>query len=85
MYTEAMAAKRAIVVIRMDAQSKNRLDTLCQKLGMTQLAVTTRMANWFLSQNDTVQAVVLGSLSKESMRPLVRTLLRRVAANAPRK
>jgi precorrin-6B methylase 2 len=74
-----MATKCSIVAIQMDAQSKARLEKVCERLGMTQLAVTTRMAKWFLSQDDTVQAVVLGSLSKESMRPLVRTLLQRVA------
>jgi hypothetical protein len=80
-----MASKRAIMRIQMDAQSKNRLEKLCEKRGMTQIAMMSRMVNWFLAQDETVQAMVLGSLSEESMGPLARTLLERLVGQQSQK
>jgi hypothetical protein len=80
-----MAAKRAIMRIQMDAQAKTRMEKLCEKRGMTQVAMTSRVMNWFLDQDETVQAMVLGSLSEESMAPLARTLLERLAQHDSRK
>ena len=64
--------------IQMDGQAKNKLEKLCEKRGMTQIAMMSRMVNWFLSQDETVQALVLGSLSEQAMGPLARTLLERL-------
>jgi len=64
--------------IQVDAQTKSRMDKLCDKRGMTQIALMSRVANWFLNQDETVQALVLGALSEESLAPLARTLLERL-------
>ena len=73
-----MASKRAILRIQMDQQIKGRLGKFCEKRGMTQVAMMSRIANWFLAQDETVQAMVLGSLSEDSMGPLARKLLERL-------
>ncbi len=65
--------------MQMDAQSKARMDKLCEKRGMTQIAMMSRVVNWFLVQDETVQALVLGSLSEQSLGPVARTLLQRLA------
>jgi hypothetical protein len=74
-----MATKHAKVVVPLDRQSKTRLEKLCGKCGMTQIAMMSRIVNWFVRQDDTVQTMVLGSLSPESMAPLARKLLQRLA------
>jgi len=80
-----MAAKRAIMRIQMDAQSKTRMEKLCEKRGMTQIAMMSRVVNWFLAQDETVQALVLGSLSEASMGPLAQKLLERLVAEESHK
>ena len=64
--------------IQLDSQSKARLDKLCEKRGMTQIAMMSRMVNWFLNQDETIQALVLGSLSETALGPLAKTLLKRL-------
>jgi hypothetical protein len=41
-------------------QAKSNLETSCDKRGMTQVATTSRIVEWFCKQNDVVQAAVLG-------------------------
>jgi predicted transcriptional regulator len=71
-----MAARRAIMRIQLDSGTKHELDGLCEKRGMTQIAVMSRLVRWFVKQDDTIQAAVLESLSPESLSRLARQLLK---------
>jgi predicted transcriptional regulator len=71
-----MAARRAIMRIQLDAGTKHELDELCEKRGMTQIAVMSRLVRWFVKQDDTIQAAVLKSLSQESLSQLAKQLLK---------
>jgi predicted transcriptional regulator len=75
-----MAAKRSIMRIQLDVQAKQKLDKLCERRGMTQIAVMSRVVNWFVGQDETIQAIVLGSLSEQSMGSLARMVLKKMAA-----
>lgn len=75
-----MAAKRSIMRIQLDLQAKQKLDKLCERRGMTQIAVMSRVVNWFVAQDETIQAIVLGSLSEQSMGSLARMVLKKIAA-----
>lgn len=75
-----MAAKRSIMRIQLDAQAKQKLDKLCERRGMTQIAVMSRVVNWFVIQDETIQAIVLGSLSEQSMGSLARMMLKKIAS-----
>ena len=46
--------------IQLDSGTKHELDGLCEKRGMTQIAVMSRLVRWFVKQDDTIQAAVLG-------------------------
>jgi hypothetical protein len=78
-----MAAKRAIMRIQLDASAKNELDRLCEKRGMTQIAVMSRLVGWFIRQDDVIQTAVMETLSEGAMAQLARQLLKRLSAERP--
>lgn len=73
-----MAARRAILRIQLDSTKKGELDQLCEKRGMTQIAVMSRLVDWFIKQDDMIQTAVMSSLTEESLSRLARQLLRRM-------
>lgn len=73
-------AKRAVIRLQLDLAAKQQLDRLCEKRGMTQISVLSRLVKWFGRQDEFVQASVLGLLSEEMLGGLSHTLLKRLAA-----
>ena len=72
-----MSAKSSFVRIQLDTSAKERIDTLCQRRGMTQVAAMSRLVHWFSLQDDAIQTVVLHSLSHGSMSALATSLLKK--------
>ena len=77
-----MSAKRAIIRLQLEASAKQGLDDLCERRGMTQIAVMSRLVRWLVAQDEVVQASVLGLLSQETLGDLSQALLKRLAAGA---
>jgi hypothetical protein len=75
-----MAGKRAIMRIQLDMSAKAELDKLCEKRGMTQIAVMTRLVGWFVRQDELIQTSVMSSLSDGSISQLAKQLLKRLAS-----
>jgi hypothetical protein len=71
-----MAAKRSIMRIQLDTAAKDRLDVICKRRGMTQIAVMSRLVNWFSLQDDYIQLAVLQTLTDASMASLAKSLLK---------
>jgi hypothetical protein len=68
------AQRRVIMRIELFPRAKSHLETLCDRLGMTQVATTSRVIEWFAEQTDLVQAAILG-LYPESIRAEVAQLI----------
>jgi predicted transcriptional regulator len=66
--------------IQLDAGAKEELDELCDKRGMTQIAVMSRLVGWFVKQDDVIQTAVMASLSEPAMQRLARQLLKQLAS-----
>ncbi|MGA2440956.1 MAG: hypothetical protein ABSH08_08355 [Tepidisphaeraceae bacterium] len=66
--------------IQLDAGAKEELDELCDKRGMTQIAVMSRLVGWFVKQDDVIQTAVMASLSEPAMRHLAKQLLKQLAS-----
>jgi hypothetical protein len=81
MRKKIMAAKRAIMRIQLDASAKGDLDKFCDKRGMTQIAVMSRLVSWFVHQDDMIQSSVMGSLSEGSFAKLAKQLLKNLASH----
>src|SRR5688572_1828665 len=81
-----MSAKRAVIRLQLEISAKQGLDDLCERRGMTQIAVMSRLVRWLVVQDEVVQASVLGLLSQETLGDLSQALLKRLAAGegAPR-
>jgi hypothetical protein len=79
-----MAAKRAIMRVQLDDVAKDRLDDICKRRGMTQIALMSRLVNWFSQQDDYIQTAVLQSLSEGTMSSLAKTLLKRLSSEKGR-
>jgi hypothetical protein len=71
-----MPAKTSFLRIQMDATAKERLDSLCERRGMTHVAAISRLMHWFSQQDEVMQTVVLHSLSEGSMSTLAKSLLK---------
>ena len=74
-----MSAKRAVVRLQLDLDAKRRLDDLCEKRGMTQIAVISRLVVWFTKQNDLIQTAILGGLRPGDLAALSKLILKRLS------
>lgn len=75
-----MPSQRAIMRIQLDADAKEELDRICDKRGMTQIAVMSRLVGWFVKQDDVIQTAVMASLSEPTLGRLAKQLLKRIAS-----
>jgi hypothetical protein len=71
--------KRAIVRLQLNLSAKKKLDDLCGTRGMTQLTVMSRLVDWFTDQDDVTQTAVLSRLAPESLAPMARKMLDKLA------
>jgi hypothetical protein len=72
-------SKRVVVRIQLDLEAKDALDGLCDRRGMTQIAVMSRLVKWLVQQDDFVQTAVLSGLDKETLASLSKRLLQRLS------
>ncbi len=69
-----------IFYLLFDDAAKQAVDTFCDLHGMMQITVVSRLLNWFLRQDEVVQATILGALSKPAdVANASLTILRRLA------
>jgi predicted transcriptional regulator len=75
-----MLDRRAIMRIQLDAHAKNALDQLCEKRGMTQIAMMSRLVGWFVKQDEVIQTAVMTSLSEAALGKLAKQMLKQMAS-----
>jgi hypothetical protein len=74
------ASHRVIMRIELYPQAKDHLTDLCSRLGMTQVAATSRLVEWFCEQQDVVQAAVLGLYPEDIRAEVAQMILKRMAS-----
>jgi hypothetical protein len=57
---ERLIMSRCIFRIELTHSARKSLHAVTEKLGMTQVAVTSKMIEWFALQDDAIQKAVLG-------------------------
>jgi hypothetical protein len=72
--------KRVIMRIELFPEAKDKLMEMCDKLGMTQVAATSRLVEWFTDQQDVLQAAVLGLYPEDIRAEVANMVLKRLAA-----
>ena len=72
--------KRAVFRIQLTSEAKKRLLDISDKLGVTQIAVTSKLTEWFALQPETVQAAVLGLYPDAIKTDVAAIILKKMAA-----
>jgi hypothetical protein len=73
--------RRVIMRIELYPEAKQGLTDLCERLGMTQVAATSRVIEWFTTQSDVVQAAILGLYPRDIRAELAEMILKKMAAD----
>jgi hypothetical protein len=77
---EGPMASRIIVRIELTPSAKEALNELTDKAGMTQVALLSRLVEWFSHQTDMIQAAVLGQYPSEIEADIAKLILKRMAS-----
>jgi hypothetical protein len=72
--------RRVIMRIELYPSAKDHLTDMCSRLGMTQVAATSRLVEWFCEQQDVVQAAVLGLYPEDIRSEVAQLILKRMAS-----
>ena len=70
---------RVVMRIELFPKTKDGLNGMCDRLGMTQVAATARIIEWFAEQSDVVQAAILGLYPIDIRAQVADMILRRMA------
>jgi hypothetical protein len=70
---------RIILRVEITPQAKQRLAQITEANGMTQVAVTSRLVEWFAGQPDLIQAAILGRYPKEIEPDIAKLILSKMA------
>jgi len=71
--------KRFITRIELTLPTRTKLTDVSHSNGMTQVAVLSRIVQWFAAQPETIQAAVLGRYPAEIAPDVARLILERMA------
>ena len=66
--------------IELSPVSKKKLSTLSDHHGMTQVAMMSRLVEWFAAQPEEIQAAVVGRYPEKIAPDIARMLLKRMAS-----
>ena len=70
---------RIILRIELTPAAKKRLNAFCDKAGMTQVAILSRMVEWFADQPEAVQRLIVGHIPKEIQQDVAKLMLKNMA------
>ena len=74
-------ASRIIMRIELSSGAKRKFEGTPYALGMTQLAVTNKLVEWFVDQNEELQASILGLYPTGIAPDITTTLLKRMTSD----
>ena len=76
--------RRVIMRIERLPQAKEQFTRYCQCSGITQVAVASRLLEWFCKQHDVVQAAVLGLYPEDIRDKIPLMILKRMVTEKKR-
>ena len=76
----ATSQRRVIMRIELYPEAKQGLTDLCDRLGMTQVAACSRILEWVATQNEIIQATILGLYPRDIRPQIAELILRHMAA-----
>jgi hypothetical protein len=76
---EQVQQSRIIVRIELTPSAKEQLTGVAKRNGMTQVAVTSRLLEWFATQSELVQAAILGHYPHAIQAEIAELILKRIS------
>jgi hypothetical protein len=80
MENRVYSQQRVIMRIELLPQAREHLTALSSRLGMTQVAIASRLVDWLCGEHDVVQAAVLGLYPDDIRSDLPSKIFKRMAA-----
>lgn len=74
-------ATRYVVRLEVTKSAKERISLLSESSGMTQVALTSRLVEWFAHQPEIIQAAVLGKFPTEYQEDVAKLILKRMSGD----
>lgn len=74
--------KRVIVRLELTPSAKRALEGICDRNGMTQVSVSSRLVEWFAHQPEMLQGAILGHYPKEIQGDVAKMILARLTEDA---
>jgi hypothetical protein len=74
-------SRRFIMRIELTGAAKQKLATLSDRHGMTQVAMMSRLVEWFAGQNELIQGAVMGHYPGEIEADVAKLILKRMAGD----
>lgn len=71
--------ERVVYRIQLSTDAKQKLMELSDQLGITQIAITSRLVEWFANQPDHIQAAILGLYPDLLKKDIATLILERLA------
>jgi hypothetical protein len=71
--------KRVVFRIQLTSEAKERLLGISDELGITQIAITSRLVEWFASQPDLIQAAILDLYPQSIKQDVAKLILDRLS------
>lgn len=72
-------SQRIILRIELTPTAKEHLNQVSDTLGMTQVAMLSRLVEWFSRQPEMIQRIIVGHLPTQIQQEVARLMLRRMA------
>ncbi|HVT90663.1 MAG TPA: hypothetical protein VHD56_17540 [Tepidisphaeraceae bacterium] len=70
--------RRFIMRIELTGPAKQKLSTLSDKHGMTQVAMMSRLVEWYAQQDELIQAAVMGHYPSDIEPDVAKLILKRM-------
>jgi hypothetical protein len=73
---------RIIMRIELTPKAKEHLEQISDRQGMTQVAMLSRVIEWYANQPEVIQRIIVGHIPPEIERDVARLVLRNIAKPA---
>lgn len=78
--TDSARKPRIIVRIELTPEAKRRSEAVAEKYGMTQIATTSRLVEWFAGQSEMIQAAILGQYPSDIEADVAQLILEKMTS-----
>ncbi len=76
---KAATLRRVVFRVDVTPQTAKKFAAMCEETGVSQIAATSRLVQWFSAQESEVQARILGVLGEQGKKEAAMIYLKKIA------